>query len=285
MVFVFLVNSLRKTPEENEVVNSLALVREVEAVAALGQLSPSGDIRMLAAPISGFGGTPRIEKLYVDEGDQVSVGKVLAIFDNQPQILADIEISKSRLAILADKLISQEREVERYKELVLKGASPKVLMDEKIDYLRELLGKKNELLAEIKALEVDLFDSQLRSPIDGIVLKINSREGERPGLEGVLQVGSSQEMEALIEVYESDIDRVSIGQKVSLISENGGFSGTLEGEVRQISPRVSQRIVLATDPTGDADARIVEVRVSLQKNSALKVKNFTGMKVIARFEP
>ena len=38
----------------------------------------------------------------------------------------------------------------------------------------------------------------------------------------------SQEMEALIEVYESDIDRVFISQNVELISENGGFKETLK---------------------------------------------------------
>ena len=92
-------------------------------------------------------------------------------------------------------------------------------------------------------------------------------------------------MEALIEVYESDISRVFLGQNVSLTSENGGFSGSLKGRVNQISPRVSQRVVLATDPTGDAAARIVEVRVILDPSSALLVDRFTGMKVIARFQP
>ena len=35
-------------------------VRAPEAVAALGQLQPAGDVRRLAAPVSGVGGTPRI---------------------------------------------------------------------------------------------------------------------------------------------------------------------------------------------------------------------------------
>ncbi len=49
-------------------------------------------------------------------------------------------------------------------------------------------------------------------------------------------------------------------------------------------PQVSQRRVLSTDPTGDADARVVEVRIRLEQSSSLKVRRFTGMKVIARFE-
>ncbi len=275
----------RKLTFKEESVASTEVVRPIEAVAALGQLSPLGEVRKLAAPTSGFGGSPRIKELLIQEGEQVKEGQLLAIFDNQPKILADLQIARARLDIINEKIIAQKRELNRYKESVLQGASPKVLLDEKNDLLIELLGLSKETYAEISSLEVDLFDSKLRSPIDGVILKVYTREGERPGGDGVLQVGSVQRMEALIEVYESDISRVFLGQNVSLISENGGFSGSLKGRVNQISPRVSQRVVLTTDPTGDADARIVEVRVILDPSSALLVDRFTGMKVIASFQP
>ena len=275
----------RKQYVNEEVVSSSPVVRTIEAVSALGQLSPSGDVRLLAAPVSGMGGTPRIEDLLVKEGDEVQKGDVLAIFDNQPRTLADLEIIQARLTTLEKRIITRIREVERYKGLVSQGGSAQILLDEQNDQLQLVEGEKKELLAEVKGLKVDLSNTQLISPINGVVLKINSREGERPGSEGVLEVGSSQKMEALIEVYESDINRVHLGQSVSMISENGGFKGTLEGLVTQISPQVSQRKVLAIDPTGDADARIVEVRIALQPSSSLRVQQFTGMKVIARFEP
>jgi HlyD family secretion protein len=78
---------------------------------------------------------------------------------------------------------------------------------------------------------------------------------------------------------------VSIGQAVSLVSENGGFQGSLAGRVIRINPQVRQRQLLATDPTGDADARIVEVRVSLDAADSRRVSNLTGLKVIARLQP
>ena len=55
--------------------------------------------------------------------------------------------------------------------------------------------------------------------------------GERSKNEGILDIGSSQNMEALIEVYESDINRVFISQNVELSSENGGFEKLLKGKV------------------------------------------------------
>ena len=68
-------------------------------------------------------------------------------------------------------------------------------------------------------------------------------------------------------------------------SENGGFNKILKGNVIRISPQVKQRKVLSTDPTGDADSRIVEVLVKLEKESVKFVQNFAGMKVIAKFFP
>ncbi len=274
----------KKNKINNEVDTSLPIVRAIEAVAALGQLSPSGDIRLLAAPSSGMGGLPRIERLLVNEGDEIKKGQLLAVFDNYSSILADIKINQARLNTLKLKIEAQERDVKRFEYSSAEGASPELLLDQKRDDLEQYLGQKEELIAEINALQIDLFNSELKSPINGVILKVNSREGERPGSDGVLEVGSSQMMEAIIEVYESDIRRVSIGQRVTLTSENGGFSGILNGRVSQISPQVSQRRVLSTDPTGDADARVVEVRIRLEQSSSLKVRRFTGMKVIARFE-
>ena len=68
-----------------------------------------------------------------------------------------------------------------------------------------------------------------------------------------------------------------------MISENGGFDGDLSGTVERISPEVRQRQVLSTDPTGDADARIVEVLVKLDAGSSQRVSRLSGLKVIARF--
>ncbi|KGG12329.1 HlyD family efflux transporter periplasmic adaptor subunit [Prochlorococcus marinus] len=282
IVAVLILNRKNETlPEEAPV--SLSAVRVVEAVAALGQLTPKGESRVLAAPVSSFGGTPRIAELYVEEGDPIKEGQILAIFDNRYRLLADLEISRVQLQTINSNILFQEREVARYKKTSQEGASSESLSESKEDTLQILLGKKQQIVAEIKGIEVDLSHTQLKSPINGIVLRINSRVGERPGSEGVLQVGSIDVMEALIEVYESDINRVIVNQQVTLISENGGFDGTLYGYVSKISPQIRQRKVLSTDPTGDADARIVEVRVILEESSSARVSRFSGMKVIARF--
>tara|TARA_Y100001968_G_scaffold297513_1_gene306630 strand:+ start:25096 stop:26001 length:906 start_codon:yes stop_codon:yes gene_type:complete len=266
-------------------VNDVDIVRPIKAVAALGQLSPSGEIRKLAAPSSGMGGTPRVAELLVKEGEWVSKGQKLAIFDNKPNVLADLNIAKARLRTIDRNIEMKKIENSRYEQAAIKGAVSLVLFEEKKEELILLQGEKDQIIAQINGLESDLKNTFLISPIDGLILRLISRVGERPGPEGVLEVGASQFMQALIEVYESDISRVRIGQAVTLISENGGFSKTLEGNVVRISPQVRQRKVLSTDPTGDADARVVEVQVKLKPESIEAVSGLTGIKVIARFKP
>ena len=256
-----------------------------EAVAALGRLEPAGDIRVLAAPISGAGGTPRITALMVVEGQKVEPGQLLARFDTAPTQLAQRDLLRARITNLRRRLNVETRELTRYRQLTKLGAIAADELDRREQDHLLLQGQLQEAQAELVREEADLDNTELRSPIAGTVLRINARVGERPGDKGILELGASDRMEAVVEVYESDVARVKLGMPVRLTSENGGFSGSLAGRVSRISPQVRQRQVLSTDPTGDADARIVEVRVQLDPADAQRVRQLTGLKVIARVSP
>ena len=278
---------LRSKPSElqsSTVVPEQASPVKAEAVAALGQLMPAGDIRSLAAPTAGIAGTPRISALHVKEGAVIQRGEVLATFDHRQGLLADLEEINAKLRSLEQQIALQTVEVSRFQKAAEWGAAERVLVDNKREELIRMQGQRSEALASRKGLQTDLALSQLISPIDGLVLEIHSREGERPGSDGVMDVGASQKMEAKIEVYESDVARIRLGQIVRLTSENGGFKGNLNGQVIRISPQVEQRAVLSTDPTGDADARVVQVDVALDPADAKKVMRLAGLKVIARFQ-
>ena len=285
-LFIYLVSGCsKKNLELKQPLNNTESIDKIEAVAALGQLNPLGEVRKLAAPTSAKGGTPRLSKLLIQEGESIRKDQILAIFDNRPKLEADLKYAKANLSVLINEIRIKKREIKRYQSLVDKGAVAIIILDKMNDDLLISETKILKLKSAIESINVDLNQTELKSPIDGIVLQILVREWERPNSSGVIKVGANQLMEALIEVYESDIDRVEIGQVVDLISENGGFNGSLSGQVSLISPQVRQRRVLSTDPTGDADSRVVEVRVKLDNASAEKVSHLTGMKVIARFKP
>ena len=261
------------------------LIPPITAVAALGQLSPSGEIRQLAAPISQFGSSPRIVEILVNEGDFVKKGDILAIFENREKLISEFERNENLIETINDEIALKEDQIQRYELALSKDAYSFVQFSQRKDELLKLQKQKINLIGDQKNIKIDLFNSKLRSPIDGFILGINTRVGERPKNEGILDIGSSQKMEALIEVYESDIDRVYISQNVELSSENGGFKKILKGKVIRISPQVKQRKVLSTDPTGDADSRIIEVLVKLDQDSIDTVQSYAGMKVIAKFIP
>ena len=277
-------NNIKSTSKTENEING-EVIPSIRAVAALGQLSPAGDIRQLAAPVSQFGSSPRLTELLVNEGDFVKKGAVLAVFENRDKLITDLERKKNLIKTNNLEISLKEDQIKRYELAVKKDAYSLVKLSQRKDELLKLQKQKITNIGDKKNIEIDLFNSKLRSPIDGFVLEVNTNVGERPGNEGILDIGSSQNMEALIEVYESDIDRVFISQKVELTSENGGFKKILKGEVIRISPQVKQRKVLSTDPTGDADARIIEVLVKLNNESVNLVKNYAGMKVIAIFLP
>ena len=277
--------AMRPRPKPPAAPVAPAPVLQPEAVSALGYLEPAGEVVQMAAPVSGIAGTPRLSLLLVQEGQRVRRGQLLASFDNRPRLKADLAAVNARLQALQAQIRLQRREVERYSNAASTGAAPLVLLDEKRDELVKLEGQWREALAQRQGLQVDLSNSELRAPLDATVLKIHAQVGERPGNEGVMELGASDRMEAVAEVYESDINRVKLGQSVSLTSENGGFSGTLQARVLRISPQVSRRQVLSTDPTGDADARVVEVRLALDPAAAARVRNLSGLKLIARFNP
>jgi HlyD family secretion protein len=260
-------------------------VVQPEAVSALGYLEPAGEVVELAAPSSGIAGSPRLSQVLVQEGQRVRRGQLLASFDNRPRLQADLAAVNARLQSLQAQIRLQRREVDRYSRAASTGAASLVLLEEKRDELVKLEGQWREALAQRQGLQVDLSQSELRAPMEATVLKIHAQVGERPGAKGVMELGASDQMEAVAEVYESDINRVRVGQSVRLTSENGGFSGTLQARVLRISPQVSQRQVLSTDPTGDADARVVEVRLALDPQAAAQVRNLAGLKLIARFTP
>ena len=261
------------------------IIPSLKGVAALGQLSPAGEVRKLASPVSQFGTFPRVIELFVKEGDYVEKDTVLATFENREKLKSDLQKKESLLETNDLEISLKEDQLKRFKLAIDKNAYSEIQFSQRKDELLKLKKQKIINLADRKAILIDLSNSQLRSPINGYILSINTRVGERSNSDGVLDIGASQNMEATIEVYESDIDRVFLNQSVELTSENGGFEDKLFGFVVRINPRVKQRKVLSTDPTGDADARVIEVLVKLNQESIEKVKSFAGMKVIARFIP
>ena len=134
----------------------------------------------------------------------------------------------------------------------------------------------------VEQRQADLADTQVRVPVSGQILRINTRVGERVNTqEGIVELGNTREMVAIAEVYETDITRVAIGQPATIASEYGGFDGTIRGTVDHIGLQIGARSLSdgSTNPTTDENQRVVEVRIQIRKQDSPKVANLTNMQV------
>jgi HlyD family secretion protein len=133
--------------------------------------------------------------------------------------------------------------------------------------------------AAARQAQADLELAYVRSPIAGEVFKIQTKPGEAPSSQGILEIAQNDQMMAIAEVYESDISKVKIGQIAEINSESGSFVGKIRGKVVQVGLQVAKKDVLKTDPAADVDSRVVEVKIAIDPAQSDLIRGLTYSKV------
>jgi HlyD family secretion protein len=124
----------------------------------------------------------------------------------------------------------------------------------------------NRAKAAVNQAKADLEQAFVKSPQNGSVLSINTHPGELIGDSGIVEIGQTDPMYAVAEVYQSDIRRVRAGQRVRLTSDS--LSDELQGTVEWIGAQVQRQDIVNTDPSENIDARVVEVHVRPRSHSS-----------------
>lgn len=125
--------------------------------------------------------------------------------------------------------------------------------------------------------------AEIRAPQDGVVLKILTREGERISSAGLAQIGRTQTMVGVAEVYDTQISRVRLGQPVRLTGRSLDRA-ELRGTVTEVGKVVQKQSTFANEPGENFDRRVVEVRVRLDAASSAKVRGLSNLQLEAHFE-
>jgi len=131
--------------------------------------------------------------------------------------------------------------------------------------------------ATVQKIKAQLEQAYIRAPKAGQILKINTRAGETVGNEGIVDLGQTDQMYAVAEVYQSDINKVRSGQRVRVTGDS--LSGELQGTVDWVGMQVQRQNVINTDPSENIDAKVVEVHVQLNEASSQKAANLTNLQV------
>ena len=136
-------------------------------------------------------------------------------------------------------------------------------------------------ILNIEKAQVDLDLSQVRAPINGQVIKINTKVGEVVSqTNGVIDLGNTSQMYVVAEIYETDIGKIKVGQTATIVSE--AFQGEIAGKVDSLGLRIAKNDVLGTDPAAKTDVRIIEVKIKLDDSK--KVSGLTNLQVRVKVE-
>ena len=115
--------------------------------------------------------------------------------------------------------------------------------------------------ASVKQAQANLDLSVVRSPINGQIMKIHTWPGEIIGNQGIAELGRTNQMYVVAEVYETDIDKLRLGQSAIITSD--AFSGKLRGRVADIGLQVGKQNIFNNDPGADTDNRIIDVKIRI----------------------
>jgi HlyD family secretion protein len=137
-------------------------------------------------------------------------------------------------------------------------------------------------IASVQQAKAQLDLAYVRTPQAGVVLEVNTRAGELVSSNGIVEIGKTNQMLAVLEVFEGDIVKVEKGEKVKLFGDS--LPKELTGEVIEIGERVQRQNVVNSDTTANIDARIVEVRVKLDPDSASQVRSLTNLQVTGEIQ-
>jgi len=200
------------------------------------------------------------------------------------------------------ELQAAERDLGRSSLLLKKAACSRQEFDEynlKYEQARESLNQANAQLDAMKAVrpadlrvaeaelskseaslevaQAELAAAEVRAPTTGRVLRIQSWPGERVGEKGIVEVGDTDVMYAVAEVYEEDAGKVHAGQPAKVRVPTLGSE--LSGEVVRKDLVVARKVIFNNDPVADIDARVIEVHIRLSPHDSPKVAGLSNARV------
>ncbi len=132
-------------------------------------------------------------------------------------------------------------------------------------------------VSAVKSAQTALDRAYIRAPIAGQILKLHTRPGEKLSDEGIVEMGKTDQMVAIAEVYQTDIGKVRVGQQAVVTSQ--AFDGEIKGTVAQIGMLVERQKVFSNQPGENLDRRIVEVKIRLNPEDSKRVAHFTNLQV------
>ncbi|NOY13490.1 MAG: efflux RND transporter periplasmic adaptor subunit, partial [Deltaproteobacteria bacterium] len=211
---------------------------------------------------------------------RVRKGDVIAVLDMANVRRLDVKIARTEVDRAKINAVEKKREFDRRQTLFQnKTISLESFNDQRDASERAQIALKKAQL-NFKRAEALLNKMIIRSPVDGMVLGIYARDGEAVSeTTGIAEIGDIDHMEAVAEVYETDLKYVRKGQ--SAIFSSPALSKPLTGTVTRIAPSLTRVTIYSSNPMPNTESRIIKVFITL-KDSAVAARfiNLQGTALI-----
>ncbi len=223
-------NQVKKTKATVEIARKGKIT---SIVTATGKVKAQADVE-ISADVMG-----RIEELPVKEGRRVKAGQLLVKIDDRSR---QMDVAQVKGALLSAQSAYEKARIElnREKQLFEKGLSSQSRLDIVQNLYDQASAQVQISQATLDRTQDQLDKCTIRSPMDGIVTKLNSEKGENvvigtmnnPGTV-IMVVSDLSAIEIEAEVDETDIASIKVGQDVEILLD--AFPDTtFKGEVIQV---------------------------------------------------
>lgn len=138
-------------------------------------------------------------------------------------------------------------------------------------------------IASVQRAKADLKQATILAPMAGRILEIYAKPGEVVNSNGIADLGQTDQMQVVAEIYQSDISKIRQGQKATITGES--FPGELSGTVQLIGLQINKQEIESNQPGENLDQRVVKVRIRLNPQDSKRVANLTNLQVQASIIP
>jgi len=210
-------------------------------ISATGSLAARRDM-----PVGAVGEGGMVTRVFVEAGDWVRAGQVLASVDRQVQSQQSESLSAQIRVAEADARLSQN-ELDRAKTLAERGFISKTDIDRKTAQRDVAAARLNVARAQYGENRARIGRLDIRAPASGLILARNVEPGQVVGGSGVVlfHIAKDGEMEMRAQLAEADLAKLRVGAaaKVTPVGAATAFTGRIWQMPPVIDPNSRQGMV------------------------------------------
>jgi HlyD family secretion protein len=107
----------------------------------------------------------------------------------------------------------------------------------------------------------------VRSPLNGLIVQIHTRQGERVQAGGIAKIVDMSQMHVFADVDEVHLGRLTAGGKVEITFR--GSPNVYKGKIARIAPTVKRMQRVEPDGGSSTDGRVVQVEIELDDAASM----------------